>query len=73
MEEQTTPSLDTTPEPPAWRWAWTPVEPRPHCRRFPKQEKLSLAHPAAPLPEESPEDRRKRRNRDKRIRRARRG
>lgn len=49
---------------------WRPVADK-GCPKFPPQEPIVLFHPAAPLPDETPEQRRKRRNKDKRVRRQR--
>lgn len=49
---------------------WRPVA-QEGCPKFPAQDPLVLSHPSAPLPDESKEDRRKRVNKAKRIRRQR--
>jgi len=58
----------SVPKNPTKRPKWREVEPRPQCPRFPKQEAVPLFHPAAPLPDESKKDRRKRLNKAKRVR-----
>lgn len=56
------------PKNPTKRPKWRPVR-VDGCPKFPAQESVPLFHPSAPLPDESPEDRRKRLNKAKRIRR----